>query len=74
MCLWVDIPFISCSQETLVYLDKQSGSFAAPSLLNVSRLDADAAMPGYLFMAPYAFLEAGALENEYVPFQAGPHI
>lgn len=45
-----------------------------PPLLNVTRYDADAITPGYLFMAPYASLHATSLEKEYVPFQAGPHI
>lgn len=45
-----------------------------PPLLNVTTYDADAVTPGYLFLAPYAFLQAAALENEYVPFQAGPNI
>jgi hypothetical protein len=45
-----------------------------PPLLNVTRYDADAITPGYLFMAPYASLHPASLEKEYVPFQAGPHI
>ncbi len=74
ICEWNNLPSSSVPSDDQSELIKSKRPDIRAPKLTVEVLDRDALRHGYIFTAPYDALKQGARDNQYIPYQIGPHI